>query len=237
MSLHLPGFTLLHDIEWSMLSGALPPHSTVSLQHYTDVIMDAIASQITSLTIVYSTVYWDADQRKHPSSASLAFVWGIHRGPVNSPHKWPVTWKMFKFDDVIMRWSIFSKIQCAAVFTRSIFYGILENNNWWFDTLTYIVLQSVQCCMKYHAILDHSIMARDCIPKIHPIAEGIWLTLTVTLTFEMKSCVTQTQTHLIKSVLIYLTWIVNCFSGSFTAVQWQSFNQLLRECGVMFYFD
>ena len=43
--------------------------------------MGAIASQITSLTIVYSIVYSDADQRKHQSSASLAFVRGIHRGP------------------------------------------------------------------------------------------------------------------------------------------------------------
>ena len=50
-----------------------------------------------------STVYSDADQRKHQSSASLAFVRGIHRGPVNSPHKWPVTRKMFPFDDVIMK--------------------------------------------------------------------------------------------------------------------------------------
>ena len=58
--------------------------------HYNDVIMDAMASQITSLTIVYSTVYSDAGQRKHQSSASLAFVWGIHR---NSQHKWPVTGK------------------------------------------------------------------------------------------------------------------------------------------------
>ena len=47
--------------------------------HYNDVIMTKIASQITSLTVVYSTVYWEADQRKHQSSASLAFVWGIHR--------------------------------------------------------------------------------------------------------------------------------------------------------------
>ena len=61
-----------------------------------------MASQITSLTIVYSTVYSGEDQRKHQSSASLAFVRGIHRGPVNSPHKWPVTRKMFSFDDVIM---------------------------------------------------------------------------------------------------------------------------------------
>ena len=70
--------------------------------HYSDVIMGANASQITSLTIVYSTVYSGPDQRKHQSSASLAFVWRIHRGPVNSPHKWPVTRKMFRFDDVIM---------------------------------------------------------------------------------------------------------------------------------------
>ena len=59
--------------------------------HYNDIIMDPIASQITSLTIVYSIVYSDAD---HQSSASLAFVRGIH--------KWPVTRKMFPFDDVII---------------------------------------------------------------------------------------------------------------------------------------
>ena len=64
--------------------------------------MGAIAFQITSLAIVYSTVDSDADQRKHYSSASLAFVRGIHRGPVNSLHKWPVTRKMFPFDDDIM---------------------------------------------------------------------------------------------------------------------------------------
>ena len=66
--------------------------------HNYDVIMGAMASQITSLTIVYSTVYSGAHQRKHPSSASLAFVRGIHRGPGNSPHKWLVTRKMFPFD-------------------------------------------------------------------------------------------------------------------------------------------
>ena len=66
--------------------------------HYGDVIMDTMASQITSVTIVYSTVYSGADQRKHQSSVLLAFV----RGPVNSPHKCPVTRKMFPFNDVIM---------------------------------------------------------------------------------------------------------------------------------------
>ena len=51
-----------------------------SICHYSDIIMGTIASQITSLTIVYSTVYFDADQRKHQSSPSLAFVWGIQQG-------------------------------------------------------------------------------------------------------------------------------------------------------------
>ena len=63
--------------------------------HYCDVIMGEMASQITSLAFVYSTVYSDADQRKHQSSASLAFVRGIHWWPVNSPHKWPVTERCF----------------------------------------------------------------------------------------------------------------------------------------------
>ena len=86
---------LLVPWPWSGLTSS-------GLFHYDDVIMSVIASQITSLAIVYSTVYSGADQRKHQSSASLAFVRGLHRGPVNSPHKWPVTRKMFPFDDVIM---------------------------------------------------------------------------------------------------------------------------------------
>ena len=69
--------------------------------------MGSMASQITSLTIIYSTVYSDADQRKHQSLASLAFVRGIHRWSVNSPHKWPATRKRFPFDDVIMMGSTY----------------------------------------------------------------------------------------------------------------------------------
>ena len=85
---------------------AMIPVQIFMIFHYENVIMGTIASQITSLTIVYSTDYSDADQRKHQSSASLAFVWGIHRGPVNAPHKGPVTRKMFPFDDVIMHFSV-----------------------------------------------------------------------------------------------------------------------------------
>ena len=70
--------------------------------HYSDVIMGTIAYQITSLMTVFSAVYSDAGQRKHQSSASLAFLRWIHRWLVNSPQKWPVTRKMLPFDDVIM---------------------------------------------------------------------------------------------------------------------------------------
>ena len=72
------------------------------LNHYSDVKLGAIASQITSLRIVYSTVYLGTDQRTYQSTASLTFVRGIHRWPVNIPRKWPVTQKMLPFDDVIM---------------------------------------------------------------------------------------------------------------------------------------
>ena len=83
-------------------TSSVTPYGAIRPHHYNDVTMSAMESQITSLTIAYSTVYSGADQRKHQSSASLAFVRGIHRWPVNSPHKGPVTRKMFPFDDVIM---------------------------------------------------------------------------------------------------------------------------------------
>ena len=64
--------------------------------------MGRMASQITSLTIIYSTVYLRRRSKKRQRSAPLAFVQGSHRGPVNTPHKGPVTRKMFPFDDVII---------------------------------------------------------------------------------------------------------------------------------------
>ena len=77
--------------------------------HYGDVIMGAIASQISSLAIVYSAFYSGADQRK--------------RGPVNSPHKWPVTRKMFPFDDVIMyKQQIMPHMQLYSLKSRAIFH-------------------------------------------------------------------------------------------------------------------
>ena len=90
--------------------------------------MSAMASKVTSISIVYPTVCSRADQRKHQRYASLAFVRGIHWWPVNTLHKGPVMWKMFLFDDVIMRkiyclqylWTEISLIwvqQCAIYYT------------------------------------------------------------------------------------------------------------------------
>ena len=82
--------------------------------HYSDVIMGgAISSRI---TIVYSTVYSGANQRKHRGSESLAFVRGIHRWLVNSPHKGPVTRKMFPFDDVIMEIDVSQALNVMTYF-------------------------------------------------------------------------------------------------------------------------
>ena len=85
------------DVAW--IPGRQGSHSQY---RYCDVIMSTTASLITGVSIVYFTVSSSADQRKHQSSASLAFERGIHRWPVNSPHKGPVTRKMIPFDHVIM---------------------------------------------------------------------------------------------------------------------------------------
>ena len=94
------------------VNSGIPLH-TLCGSHYSDVIMSAMASPITSLTIVYSTVFLGAGQRKHQNSAPLAFVRGIHRWPVNSPHKGPVTRKCFHL--MTSSWqSSFSWIQNLA---------------------------------------------------------------------------------------------------------------------------
>ena len=95
-------------IAWPEMKGrnrrkALDPVGVNGHVHCIDVIMTTMVSQVTSLTFVYSTVYSDADQRKHQSSASLALCVGNSPGPVNSPLKGPVMRKMFPFDDVIMQ--------------------------------------------------------------------------------------------------------------------------------------
>ena len=115
-----------HHSAWGWLFGmrCSGAHYHIS-SHYSDVIIGAMASQITTVSIVYSPVCSGTDQRNHQSSASLAFVGGIHRGPVNSPHKSPVTRKIFPFDDVIMSsqyWiSVLHHIVSSFLFIWNIF--------------------------------------------------------------------------------------------------------------------
>ena len=102
------------DVEfWPVLrAGATQSwDDTVRRTHYNDVIMRAMASQFTGVSVVYSTTCSGEAQRKHQSSASLPFVRGIHRWPMNYPHKWPVTRKMFPFVDVIMS----SRVKRSAI--------------------------------------------------------------------------------------------------------------------------
>ena len=101
----------------SRTHGIVPPH-------YDDVMMSAMASQITSLTVVCSNVYSGSDQRKH-QSASLAFGRGIHRLPVNSPHKGPVTRKMFPFVDVIMELSCYLTIMSGSVLVWWMYHSVV----------------------------------------------------------------------------------------------------------------
>ena len=83
-------------------------------------------------------LYWDADQRKHQSSAPLAFVRGIHRRPINSPHKWPVTRKIFLFDDVTMNLSLFPHVFCKIQKQRLHHYVVKKH-----ACLAYIIWELV----------------------------------------------------------------------------------------------
>ena len=138
--------------------------------------MDTIASQITSLTIVYSALYLGADQSKYQSSASLAFMWRIHRGPVNSPHKWPVTRKMSSFDDVIMT---------AGVRTHasSVIWGLSEGKS--YDPQYQDLLSTGVACRKIIEISSHSSNAfiQDSVAyKIAPICSGLFVLISEWLT-------------------------------------------------------
>ena len=84
--------------------------------------MNTMSSEITGVSIVYSIVCSGVDQRKHQSSALVAYVRGIHWWPVNSTHKGPVTRKMFPFADVIMQNSFKSRELLLAI-SRDLSWG------------------------------------------------------------------------------------------------------------------
>ena len=108
--------------------------------HCSDVMMSAIASQITLFTILYLTVYSGTDQRKYQSSASLALVTGIHRWPVNSPHTGSVTRTMFPL--MMASWGeIISSISPMKIFLNQIFQlkSLLGVKQTWFEHMPFVI--------------------------------------------------------------------------------------------------
>ena len=152
----------------------VPTAFTPRPPHYNDIIMTAMASQITSLMIVYSTVYSGADQRKHQSSVSLAFVRGIHRWPVNPLLIGPVTRKMFLFDDVIMRRHLYHNRITACVlnvlipFFSIVFmhlFPILARQSFTFLAFWQTIKKKLLCYSQYNEWLGSKLVEQSCSPK------------------------------------------------------------------------
>ena len=120
--------------------------------------MSAMASQITGVSSDCSTVCSSADQRKHQNSASLAFVRGIHRWPVVSPHKGPVTRKTFPFDDVIMEYSLGCSVYAIP---QNRFYQMYFHQSSpldiWFDILHFATLSLMYTRMKLVICRSHGL--------------------------------------------------------------------------------
>ena len=109
--------------------------------------MSAMASQITGVSVVCLIACSGADQRKHRSSTSPAFVWWIHRWPVDSPNKGPVTRKRFLFDDVIMHGDRYadkqSKTKARASFVE---YTLGELALYGYHKVNHFPWQHIACC-------------------------------------------------------------------------------------------
>ena len=151
-----------------------PKRSTGSVLfcHYDDVTMSGMVSLITSLTIVYSTVYSGADQRKHQSPASLAFpssngnsfrVAGPlcgeftgPRSPVNSPHKGPVTRKLFPFDDVIMSWLGFICRNFSRISNSPRSWDVIHPRELWrkFNLIYREIIYEIKYWLKHKYVID-----------------------------------------------------------------------------------
>ena len=137
--------------------------------------MGAMPSQVTGVSIVYSTACTGTDQIKRQSPVSLAFVWGIHRLPVNSPHKGPVTRKRVPFDHVIM------KILCVFRYNlQSISADEQPNVSWkgstfWIMLLWRAIVIFAICFSKYAQLCDAIIVSHS-VPKPRKVSCGLILT-------------------------------------------------------------
>ena len=121
-------YSKCHVISWDLV-GHFDWNLVVQKDDLTHV--STTTKETHGLTIVYSTIHSVADQRKHQSSLSLAFMRGIHRWPVNSPYKWPVMQKMFSFDDVIMVSTVFTDNDIVASVAESLTHLISLHSSPW----------------------------------------------------------------------------------------------------------
>ena len=177
--------------------------------HYSDVRMGTMGSQNTSLTVVYSTVYSGADQRKHQSSASLAFVRGIHRWPVNSMHKWPVTRKTFPFHYVIMRCAC--SPQSPLMYANTPFQN-KKNINYlaWLSFIAMSFVKGVNCRQQINYVWPHLFTAfQRCVLTLkHLVFWGVFFCLFVFCIFNFFF---KMSFHLLLSFSGSLAWKVRKF--------------------------
>ena len=139
--------------------------------HYTGIIMSAITPQITSVSIVCSVVCWGSDQIKLKNSVSLVFVRGIHRRPMNSLHKEPVTRKMFPFDNVIMKWFINGALVGMGFIWYTVFHYLDVCN---FGSVSNAVVQTLltrHCC---NDITPKLILSQFLWNLAHPLHNFQW---------------------------------------------------------------
>ena len=157
--------------------------------------MSLMASQITSLTIVYSTVYPRADQRKHKSSASLALCeeftgdrWIPRRWPVDSPHEWPVMWKMFPFDDVIMCQII---LDISKSFCMNKWKNIQRGKDWYIKKILrrqVISSSGTQCHLSIQCTKENIL---SCYPRCNSTGLIEWMLKMVSSESNQQNCETK----------------------------------------------
>ena len=127
---HIAHYSDVIMSQYTMIHNQTTSHTTQQRQiHYSDVIMNTMASQTTGVSNICSAVSSGADQRKYQSSASLAFVRGIHRLPKDSPHKGPITRKMF---DLMASWC-----KICTWFYYALFCGGSDISYWLIHTMFY----------------------------------------------------------------------------------------------------
>ena len=114
--------------------------------HYDDVTMGGMTSQITSLAIVYSTVYSGADQRKHQSPATLAFVRGIPAQMASNAETASIWWRHHDCGQII----IFTCGLERYTHYQGLQYITTGCSSWW---KSYLISDSKECTFSNHSLV------------------------------------------------------------------------------------